>query len=305
MVDREERLVPCLFDACHRVQRKRDACVRSFVRDGRESRLGPFQNPEFGTKEFQNLKCRSAGSPTAQTRHSQGTMASVTEQARKEANLRLLQRKYPGTNDIVQTATHVVLYEYTGAAWQKSNIEGSLFLAQSPTLYQLIILNRHSPENFVMQLDGEMQIQHQDPYVMFRQGARILGIWFHSAEERIAMNDALNASIDRLKQGLMPPTPTVARQTPPTPPKKFTSIPPQQQQHATPPSNATIDAAASLLTPLAAASLEDRASPGVALDKKSLQLALLSLIQDDRFLDLLHSQYLRVVHARTKKKSDG
>jgi hypothetical protein len=28
---------------------------------------------------------------------------------------------------------------------------------------------------------------------------------------------------------------------------------------------------------------------------------LLSLIQDDRFLDLVHSQYLRVVHARTKK----
>jgi mRNA-decapping enzyme 1B len=44
------------------------------------------------------------------------------------------------------------------------------------------------------------------------------------------------------------------------------------------------------------------ATGGVALDKKSLQLALLSLIQDDRFLDLLHSQYLRVVHARVKKQ---
>ena len=37
------------------------------------------------------------------------------------------------------------------------------------------------------------------------------------------------------------------------------------------------------------------------LDKKSLQLALLSLIQDDRFLDLLHSQYLRVARTRAKK----
>lgn len=37
------------------------------------------------------------------------------------------------------------------------------------------------------------------------------------------------------------------------------------------------------------------------LDKKSLQLALLSLIQDERFLDLLHAQYLKVHHARTKK----
>jgi hypothetical protein len=39
----------------------------------------------------------------------------------------------------------------------------------------------------------------------------------------------------------------------------------------------------------------------VPLDKKSLQLTLLSLIQDDRFLDLVHSQYLRVIHARAKK----
>ena len=37
------------------------------------------------------------------------------------------------------------------------------------------------------------------------------------------------------------------------------------------------------------------------LDKKSLQLALLSLIQDDRFLDLLHAQYLKVAHARANR----
>jgi hypothetical protein len=39
-----------------------------------------------------------------------------------------------------------------------------------------------------------------------------------------------------------------------------------------------------------------------ALDKKSLQLALLSLIQEDRFLDLLHAQYLKVVRAHQQQQ---
>ena len=43
--------------------------------------------------------------------------------------------------------------------------------------------------------------------------------------------------------------------------------------------------------------------PGVALDKKSLQLALLSLIQDERFIDLLHAQYLKVAHARAHRNN--
>mmetsp|Transcript_11455 Transcript_11455/g.27359 ORF Transcript_11455/g.27359 Transcript_11455/m.27359 type:complete len:104 (-) Transcript_11455:150-461(-) len=37
------------------------------------------------------------------------------------------------------------------------------------------------------------------------------------------------------------------------------------------------------------------------LDKKSLQLALLSLISDERFLDLLHAKYLMVHHARSNR----
>jgi hypothetical protein len=36
----------------------------------------------------------------------------------------------------------------------------------------------------------------------------------------------------------------------------------------------------------------------LALDKKSLELTPLSLLQDDRFLDLVHSQYLKVVRPR-------
>jgi mRNA-decapping enzyme 1B len=34
-----------------------------------------------------------------------------------------------------------------------------------------------------------------------------------------------------------------------------------------------------------------------------LQLALLSLIQDERFIDLLHAQYLKVAHARANRNN--
>jgi mRNA-decapping enzyme 1B len=56
-------------------------------------------------------------------------------------------------------------------------------------------------------------------------------------------------------------------------------------------------------TPTSASASLQMPGGSVALDKKALQLTLLSLIQDERFIDLLHSQYLRVVHARAKKNS--
>jgi mRNA-decapping enzyme 1B len=60
-------------------------------------------------------------------------------------------------------------------------------------------------------------------------------------------------------------------------------------------STATVTAAMTL-------SSSNNSNAVVVLDKKSLQLTLLSLIQDDRFLDLLHSQYLKVVRTRAAKQ---
>jgi len=245
-------------------------------------------------------------------------MSSVTEQARKQANLRLLQRTCSSDiSDIVQTATHVVLYEYVDVAWQKSGVEGSLFLAQTSSTYVLVILNRHNTENFVMDVTFDMQMQHQDPYLIFKQKqdggvVRIRGIWFHNADERVAMAAAVQQSIQRLAQygGRLP----VSSPPPPVPPASqpptdaaatatltallspmAVSVAQQQQQQS---SNTTTPARSTSSNDSTNSTSSPRA---VALDKKSLQLALLSLIQDDRFLDLLHSQYLRVVHARTKK----
>jgi len=49
-------------------------------------------------------------------------------------------------------------------------------------------------------------------------------------------------------------------------------------------------------------SLSTQSSNNNTLDKKSLQLALLSLIQDERFLDLIHAQYLKVASSRAQRE---
>lgn len=54
---------------------------------------------------------------------------SISEEAKRAANLRVLQRMDNEVIDILGSATHVVLYEFntTEQAWEKRNCEG-LFL---------------------------------------------------------------------------------------------------------------------------------------------------------------------------------
>jgi len=297
------------------------------------------------------------------------------------------------------------MYEYTQSAWHKTGMEGSLFVAQhiggssgttpstaTPSYYELILLNRHAVDNFRLTLTADLQLQHQEPYLIFKivepQGVRIRGIWFHSAQERVWVYNALQQVLQTLQQLQMqqlqqpppsamvlsafaarsqsaPPlerlepvsriigdTPTAAATTALTPSSSL--LPPDSDAAASSPTmgsngggsdtfgienmalgasgNAlvqTLAAAAASASPGnvddsngaslpaalqpteantnaaasgSAGSSNSSSNQGVALDKKSLQLALLSLLQDDRFLELLHSQYLRVVHARAKKQ---
>ena len=55
-------------------------------------------------------------------------------------------------------------------------------------------------------------------------------------------------------------------------------------------------------TPSSSSLSSTQSSNNNTLDKKSLQLALLSLIQDERFLDLIHAQYLKVASSRAQRE---
>jgi hypothetical protein len=84
------------------------------------------------------------------------------------------------------------------------------------------------------------------------------------------------------------PTTTTTESSAPTEGAAFADV---NTSHTLLPATAASVATASAVAPTSA-----------VLDKKSLQLTLLSLLQDDRFLDLVHSQYLKVVRARAAKQ---
>ena len=241
-------------------------------------------------------------------------MASVTEEARRQANLKLLQRTCDASiQSMLQSATHVVLYEFKDNNWTKCGVEGTCFLvASTQRAVQLIILNRNSANNFVMTVQTQLQVQDQDPFLILQETVplpRTLGIWFHSADERMTMTTQLQAAIQQLATNTFPFPMPVAATPPPRPPPAPEEVTQDERDHLAALLSSTALGARSHSAPKAAGSnaSPSQQMPGgsVALDKKALQLTLLSLIQDERFLDLLHSQYLRVVHARAKKSSNN
>jgi len=263
---------------------------------------------------------------------------SVNEQARKEANLRLLKRSVDRSiTDIQGGATHVVLYHFRdeSQSWEKSDVEGSLSLAvrggevsesSSSSRHVLVILNRNSPENYPMDFTSDFQLQKSDPFLILKNyeqrnqsvegkgPATIRGIWFPNDNERDSMNELLIGVLKSLKEDPPPPAsaPAVDRNAATvslfaalnigTGGDSSSSQPDQhhqQQQHH--PAQTTSAAGPPPSTSTTQTSSPSHSNQQPILDKKSLQLALLSLIQDERFLDLLHAQYLKVHNARASR----
>lgn len=260
---------------------------------------------------------------------------SVTLDARRQANLRTLQRGDSAIADIVGSATHVCLYEFdqTTSQWDKKQVEGSLFLVKrmDQPRFKLVILNRNSTDNFQVNVMPEFQLQNNDPFLIFRQKVGhqtiIQGIWFHSSLERDAMASLLTRAVQSLAVQPMPVAAPVIPEAPqpaaidPGTAASVLLSPLTLGNHTIPVSKGpcyspvrggvAVPTPAPTPAPAQEATSRDQGTPvngqpqQLVLDKKSLQLSLLSLIQDERFLDLIHAQYLKVAHARAVKKPDG
>ena len=219
--------------------------------------------------------------------------------------------------------THtVVLYFFhpTTQQWEKSLIEGSLSLvkvvdADSQTTsttqkYLLIILNRNSPDNYKMEFTKDFQLQQSNPYLILKnyenqsKEATIRGIWFPNENERTKMNDLLMNVLNELKNPMVVVSAAAAALPTQTPTQ------PIDRNAATAALFASLNIGGSTSTSSSSSNSNSNAnqqqqSQQPTLDKKSLQLSLLSLIQDERFLDLIHAQYLKVHNARTKNNNNN
>ena len=240
--------------------------------------------------------------------------AVIDSEVRRQANLRSLQRIDPKIQDLGTTVSHVVLYEWSTPkkTWEKKDMEGSLFVAKrrdSP-MFKLILLNRNSNENLEVAIRGTFQMTKRDQIVIFRDSASteeaIRGIWFHDAEER----DNFLRYVENVV-------------------KAIGQIEEMEQSKAveTKPEKDVVNAGTALLATLNLGSKSDNTQTqveanaqkiesaaggdtntnnnSILLDKKSLQLSLLSLIQDERFLDLIHAQYIKVSNARNAREQQA
>jgi mRNA-decapping enzyme 1B len=245
---------------------------------------------------------------------------------RKQSNLRLLQRvcNASGLNpplqiqDICSTATHVVGYEYQMATsqWTKINMEGSIFVVQGTkngqnvTFYQLILLNRTSSQNLITDITPAMEVQDESPYMIVRHGSKIHGFYFHSADERSSFTTQFQKIMDLVQSTPPPPVPSLA--TPPalapdgTKDTLSVSLAAQSLK-----SVLGIGGAGPMPTsPAERPDVPEPAAPAnptvpntaLIMDKHALQLTLLSLIQNDQFIDILHSKYLKIVRNRAAKQ---
>lgn len=109
-----------------------------------------------------------------------------------DLNLSVLSRYLPRISHIITSASYAVLYTFspTTSSWQKSGIEGSLFIcALTPTTpnakeAKLIILNRLGVDNFTFDLADPADIDYDGgEYIMLRPRGEGLGygLWVYAA----------------------------------------------------------------------------------------------------------------------------
>ncbi|KAJ3166000.1 mRNA-decapping enzyme 1B [Irineochytrium annulatum] len=109
--------------------------------------------------------------------------------ARNAVNLKVLRRYDPTIRSILDSSSHVVVYDFdpVNQSWTKKGIEGTLFITtrsppapvngarqhphQNHTSHTLFILNRLSTENFVQPIDVDTEVQILGDYVICRWDA--------------------------------------------------------------------------------------------------------------------------------------
>ncbi|CAO2606359.1 mRNA-decapping enzyme 1B [Lemmus lemmus] len=105
-----------------------------------------------------------------------------------DISLAALQRHDPYISRIVDVASQVALYTFFHRAnkWEKTDVEGTLFVytrSASPK-HGFTIMNRLSLENRTEPITKDLDLQLQDPFLLYRNATlSIYGIWFYDKEE--------------------------------------------------------------------------------------------------------------------------
>lgn len=95
----------------------------------------------------------------------------------------------------------VALYKYVGTEWEKTNIEGTLFVYERKCepVNGFLILNRLSSQNFIQPITKEVELQDKTPFLLFKK-EDIFGIWFYEQPNCKLLFKIINQVIHKVKK---------------------------------------------------------------------------------------------------------
>jgi hypothetical protein len=124
------------------------------------------------------------------------SMAPPPTRTNTELNLLVLRRYVPNIERIMSIAPFAVVYLFSPETqqWEKSGVEGTLFVCQRSggdyLRYNVVILNRKSLDNFITELISGEDIEITEQYVILQvigdDGTpNIYGLWIFSEEDTV------------------------------------------------------------------------------------------------------------------------
>ncbi|XP_059061465.1 mRNA-decapping enzyme 1A [Achroia grisella] len=127
-------------------------------------------------------------------------------------NFAALKRADPYAREIIDSATHVALYTFEENEWEKTNIEGALFVysRNGEPYHSLVIMNRLNTNNLIEPVSKGIELQLKEPFLLYRNAkCRIYGIWFYDKDECVRVATKLNSLVkESIKQ---PPAENMAQ----------------------------------------------------------------------------------------------
>ncbi|CAH0479693.1 unnamed protein product [Peronospora belbahrii] len=169
-------------------------------------------------------------------------MAQVDRAQSNAMNLQVLKRQDADVMEIVDTASHVVMYEFNQdtQSWKRKDVEGCLFVIKrsSSPRFQIFVNNRLNTTNMTLELDGRLEVENVDSFLILRSpdatystGFAIYGIWFFPEEDRAKILQLLQVLIQSLKAPQSAAITNSTQQQPITTPSPLhTQAKPKQQQ---------------------------------------------------------------------------
>ncbi|CAH2254976.1 jg7210 [Pararge aegeria aegeria] len=113
-------------------------------------------------------------------------------------NFAALKRADPYAREIIDSATHVALYTFEENEWEKTNIEGALFVysRNGEPYHSLVIMNRLNTNNLIEPVSKGIELQLKEPFLLYRNAkCRIYGIWFYDKDECVRVATKLNSLV--------------------------------------------------------------------------------------------------------------